>query len=171
MLYLRLFYITLLLSTSLFALKIDNKETFTNLLPYAKIYIDHTQKSNIETIKERKFQPNTEQTLGYGYSPDFHVWLRFTLINNTSKPIHKILEYDNPLSSYVAFYTSDSNKLLKEDGLLSKTGQSLSINPTLNITLDAHTSKTYYIEAYSHVTTLLVKLHLYAPKTFYKKEI
>ena len=171
MFFLRMFYITLLISNFLFALQVDDKETFTNLLPQTEIYIDHTQKSTIETIKDKKFQPNTKKALGYGYSPDFHVWIRFTLNNSTSKPIHKILEYDNPLSSYVAFYTTEPNKLLKEDGLLSKTHPSSAVNPTLDITLDAYTSKTYYIEAYSHVTTLLVKLHLYTPKTFYKKEI
>ena len=171
MLYLRIFYITLLLTTSLFALQVDDKEKFTNLLPQAEIYIDHTQTATIDTIKEKHFQPNTKKALGYGYSPDFHVWIRFTLTNSTSKTIHKILEYANPLSSHITFYTSDPNRLLKKDGLLNKPHQSLGINPTLNITLDAHTSRTYYIEAYSDVTTLLVKLHLYAPKTFYKKEI
>ena len=169
--YLRIFYITLLLSTSLFALQLDDRDTLTELLPHTEIYIDHTQTDTIETIKEKHFQPNTKKALSFGYCPNFHVWMRFTLTNNTSKTIHKIIEYDNPLSSYVTFYTSEPNALLKKDGLLSKTNQSLGINPVLNISLDAHTSKIYYIEAYSHVTTLLVKLHLYTPHTFYKKEM
>lgn len=163
------FYI--LFSTSLFALSIDSNLTEIDLLPYSEIYIDRTQNATIDTVRSKPFRPVTQKALGFGYSPKFHIWIRFTLANDTDKPIRKIIEYANPLTSHVNFYTAPPGKLLKEEGLLSKTGQSVAINPTLDITLAPHTRRTYYIEAYSQVTTLLVSLRLYQPKTFYKKEI
>ena len=157
--------------SSLCAFNVDANLSEVDLLPHAELYVDHTQKATIETIGTKPFTPVTQTTLGFGYSPHLHLWIRVTLTNRTSKPIRTILEYANPLTSFVRFYAADSKKLLKQEGLLSKTGESLGINPTLNITLHAHSSQTYYIEAYSHVTTLLAKLRLYTPRAFYKKEL
>jgi len=102
---LKIVSILLILSTSyLFSLEIDNKTTFNKLLSHSEIYIDDNRSENISTIENRKFKPNNEKLLGYGYSPSFDVWIRFTLTNTTDNTVQKVIEYANPLTSYVEFF-------------------------------------------------------------------
>jgi hypothetical protein len=165
----RIPYIVICLTISIFALEIQNKTDFQELLAHSKIYIDKTLSLNIQKVKTKKFNPTTSNNIGFGYSPNIAVWVKFTLLNKSSKDIHKILEYDNPLTSYVTLY--DTNGQIRQDGLLVSTKNKQAINPIFDIHLKPKESKTYYLKAYSNITTLRIKLHLYNPHTFYKKEM
>ncbi len=160
----------MLFSHYLFALDIDKKITFIELLPHSQIYIDKTKSITIETVQNEKFQPVTQKILGFGYSPDFNVWIRFTLSNTSTQAIDKIIEYENPLTSHIAFF-ENTNKLLLKDGLLDTAKDRRSIHPILKITLQPNESKTFYIKASSTITTLIIKLNLWNSDAFYKKEI
>jgi len=162
--------ILLISSTSyLFSLEIDNKTTFNELLSHSEIYKDHNQSETISTVKNRNFEPNSKEILGCGYSPKYDVWIRFTLTNTTSNTIEKIIEYVNPLTSYVEFF--EQKKLVKKDGLLDLSKDRQSLNPILQITLKPHQSKEFYIKASSKITTLIVKVNLWNSDTFNKKEM
>jgi len=167
---LKIVSILLILSTSyLFSLEIDNRTTFNELLSHSEIYIDDSRSENISTIKNRKFEPNSKKLLGYGYSPNFDVWIRFTLTNTTDDTVQKVIEYANPLTSYVEFF--EQQKLVKKDGLLDLDKDRDSLNPILEITLKPHQSKEFYIRASSKITTLIIKLTVWSPKAFEKKEM
>ena len=164
------FVLTILIFQSiLFSLNVNQETTFNELLSHAEIYKDLNRSENISSIQKKNFVPIKKQHLGCGYSPKYNVWIRFTLTNDTSHEVHKIIEYANPLTSYVTFFEGDILK--KEDGLLHVPTEKMSLNPNLEITLAPHQSKLFYIKASSTVTTLIVELNLWNSYTFHKKEM
>ena len=157
-------------------LSIDDKTAFYDLLPSSKIYIDKSETLTIKDIqqKNKDFKENNKKLLGFGYSPDFNVWVKFTLKNSTNKTINRIIEYDNALATDVHFFSPDnSRKSYKEhhDGLIHADKGRKTINPIFKISLKANESKTYYIKASSYITTLIIKLNIWNNDSFYAKEI
>jgi len=166
---LRILCFFLFLNASLFAFSIDKKVPYVELLSHSGIYIDNNKSENINTVQDKKFKPNNLERLGFGYSPDFTIWIKFTLTNNSAQTIEKIIEYNNPLSSYVNFY--EGKVLKKQDGLLAVDKERKSLNPILKVNLKAYESKTFLIEASSIITTLIIKLNLWNSDDFWDKEI
>ena len=169
------FIVLILLSISLatFAntIKIDTNTKYHSILNSSQIYIDKTQSLTINDIvnKSNEFTNNTNERLAYGYSPNFNVWIKFTLQNISNRKINKILEYDNTLTTEVILFNSDTS-MIKKDGLFNTTKERNSINPIFKINLKPFESKTYYIKASSYITTLIIKLNLWNDKDFFKKE-
>ena len=159
----------LLLFSHIDAIEIDENTQYIELLPQSEIYIDKSQKESIDTVKDKNFTPSHSKLIGYGYSPNFDVWVRFLLHNHSDKSQHMLLEYANPLTSHVTFYKN--GHLLQKDGLLSPPQKPHTINPVVEIVLEPHESSTYYVKASSHITTMLVSLKLYEPHIFYDKEL
>ncbi len=164
----------LLLNTITYAniSSIDDKTNFYDLLPSSQIYIDKTKVLTIDDIKKKNilFKDNNKELLGFGYSPDFSVWIKFTLKNNIDKTIYKILEYDNSLTTNIEFFDISSNTKTKE-GLFHINKNRKTLTPIFRIQLQPNESRTYYIKASSHITTLIIKLNLWDIDSFYAKEI
>ena len=160
----------LILSTTyLLPINIDNQTPYNELLSHSQIYIDNNKSETIKSIQKRKFEKNSKKLLGYGYSPSYAVWIRFTLTNRTDKTVEKIIEYGNPLTSYVEFY--EDGELKKRDGLLQLSKERKSLNPILRVKLQPHQTKTYYLKVSSKITTLRIKLNLWSLKEFNHQEL
>jgi len=153
-------------------LSIDNQIKKQLLLPYSSVFIDKTNEMNIEDIQKDTvvFEKNDKKLLGFGYSPDFTVWIKFTLKNNTNKPIQKIVVYENSLTTHISFFDITQNKVY-QDGLFNINTKRKTVYPSFKITLNPNESGTYYLKASSKITTLIVKLGLYDTDSFYEKEI
>ncbi len=153
-------------------LSIDDKTDKYELLQHSSIFIDKTNALTIDDIQKDniKFEKNNEPLLGYGYSPDFTVWVKFTLKNNTDKPLRKILEYANSLTTHISFFDISSKKVFKE-GLLNINKNRKTLTPIFKVKLTPSETKTYYIKVSSYITTLIIKLNLWDHNTFYEKEI
>ena len=173
---LRFKIIFLLLFTSIvFAngLKLDNKQEFYDLLPHSQVFIDKERKFTIKDALNNKikFENTNQKLLGFGYSPNFDVWVKFTLENTTDKPLYKVLEYKNTLTTDILFFSPENNYEAVNEGLFHIDEKRRTINPTFKITLNPYEKKTYYIKASSYITTLIVKLNIWNSDTFYKQEI
>ena len=105
----------------------------------------------------------------FGYSPNFNVWVKFTIHNSENEPISKILEFDNSLVTNIVLY--ENELLINKEGLINKKIDRKTVNPTFLINLDKNETKTYYMEIYSKKTSLTLKLNLYSYDDFYSKEI
>ncbi len=166
--------ILLLFTTVLFGkvINIDDKTKIYDVLPSAQIYIDKTRKLTIDdiTTKDIQFEDNAKSLLGYGYSPDFDVWVKFTLKNDTNKPIQKVLEYGNSMTTDVVLYDLKNNVKI-QDGLLNMSSSRNSINPIFNIKLDSNETKIYYVKVSSYITTMIIKLKLLERNDFYTQEL
>ena len=169
----RIFFL-LLFTITLYAkpLIIDEKINFYDLLPHAQIYIDKSKVLDIDDIKNDNiiFKNNDKKLLGYGYSPNFNVWIKFTLKNNTNKTINKIIEYDNSLTTSITFYDI-SNKNTYQNGSFYIDKNRKTINPIFKIKLEPNKTNTYYIKANSYITSLIIKLNMWEDEPFYEKEI
>ncbi len=165
----------LFLNSLIYALPIAiNEQTDSiDLLSKSKIYIDKSAKLTINDIQkeEKGFKDNNKKLLGFGYSPNFNVWIKFTIYNDTDKVLNKIIEYDNPLTTNVEFF--DPNKSYRKElgGLFFRDSEKKNISPTFNIQIKPNESNTYYIKASSHITTLIVKLNLWSNDSFFDKEL
>ena len=154
------------------ALDVDNTSKFNNILPHSMIYIDANKSLTIKDIIQKKyeFKKNDKNQLTYGYSPSFNVWIKFNLNNTTNHIVNKILEYNNPLSTHIEFFSPSDNYSQKE-GLYQIAPDRKTINPIFKISLQPQETKTFYVKATSHITTLIVSLKLYNNESFYEKEI
>lgn len=169
------FCLFFLFFTHNFAYSIELKQdsAFLDLLPHSQIHIDRTRTLTIHDVLENNitFDANKEKLLGYGFSPNFDVWVTFTLSNPSATTIHKIVEYNNPITTHLMFFDPDSGYQSQKDGLFSINSERKSINPTFLITLKPNETKTYYLKASSHITTLIIKLTLWETQAFYEHEI
>lgn len=154
-------------------LSINKQTTFYDVLPYSDIYIDKTKKLGLLEIqkKDALFEKNDKTLLGFGHSPNFNVWVRFILTNNSNETIHKILEYDNAIASEVILFEAFNDTLLAKDGLFNINKNRKTINPMFKLELQPNETKTYYIKTSSYITTLIVKLNIWGNDSFYAKEI
>ncbi|MEV9525385.1 7TMR-DISMED2 domain-containing protein [Aliarcobacter butzleri] len=163
----------IIFSSNIYAniLNIDENTKNIDLLQYSEIYIDETRSLTIEDIKNPniKFEKNDKNILAYGYSPDLDVWIKITIKNNSNKPILKIIEYNNPLTTNIDFFDSNKNIHLK-DGLFIDKLHRFTINPIFKIELNPNEENIYFIKATSNITTLIVDLKLWDENVFYKKE-
>lgn len=154
-------------------LVIDESTKHYDLMPHSDIYIDYNKSLTLEDIQKMddSFIENEESTIGFGYSPDFHVWIKFTIQNSSDTPIEKVLEYDNTLTSNVSFFDPDLDYEIQQDGLFHIRDDRKTINPIFKIRLNPKETKTYYIKASSYITTLIVKLNIWDINSFYHKEM
>ncbi len=131
--------------------------------------MDKSHKLSFEEIKNQPFTKTNKIKLGFGYSPNINVWIRFQLVNHSDKAIDKIIEYANPLTSEIMLFNEQG--FYQQDGLLFLSKERESINPTFQIHLAPHESKILYLKASSHITTLIIDLNLWNHKAFFHKEI
>ncbi len=154
-----------------YALVLDHNKEFYDLLPYSKIYIDYTNELSIKDIQNKQFKNVDKKSIGFGYSPDFTVWVKFTLENRNNKDIERILEYDNALSTNISLYSPSNNYKEQKEGLANISENRKTINPIFTLNLKKNEKSTYYIKVSSVITTLIVKLNLHKENNFYKKEL
>ena len=173
MIYLKIILL-LFVSTNLFSNSIDiDKKNQIDLLLSSEIFIDEKRDYTIDKIvvSDDLFQKNDKNILSFGYSPNFDVWIKFTLKNSSNNSIKKILEYNNPLTTNIEFYDSKKDYKAQKHGLLSKNDNKFVLNPTFLIELEANEEKTYFLKASSEITTLIINLKLWDEENFYEKEI
>lgn len=171
------YFFTLLILFNLYAdgslVVTDQKQQFSDIMPFSQIYIDKTNNLGISDILENKviFKNNYKKLIGYGYSPNFTVWVKFTIKNNSAKQIDKIIEYDNAMTTNLVFYDTGNIADFKQDGLLDINSERKTINPVFKVRLEPFEERTFYIKASSYIMTLIVKLNLWNSDSFYKSEI
>jgi two-component system, sensor histidine kinase LadS len=152
------------------AFEISSNVPKYSILDKSDIYIDYSEQLNFEQIKNREFTKNSEQSLSYGYSPKFNVWIKITLSNLENNSLHKILEYANPLTTNIELYDS-SEGLIKKEGLFNISENRKSLNPIFRIQIKPYETKTYYFKINSSITTLIINLNLWKLEPFYQNEI
>ena len=169
-----LLIILLLFTSTLFGkvLTIDDKTKIYDVLPSAQIYIDKTRKLTIDdiTTKDIQFEDNDKKQLLFGYSPDFNVWVKFTLKNDSDKTIHKVLEYANPLTTHIDLFDIKENIIYK-DGLFQINTNRKTVNPYFKLEFKPTESKIFYLKLSSDITTMILQLNLYDTHEFYNKEL
>jgi two-component sensor histidine kinase len=152
---------------ALHGVEITPQSAHISLLPHAQIYLDATRSDTIDVIRTRPFKPARKERIGLGYSPGLDAWVRFELYNPADKPLQRILEYANPLTTHIALYDAQTRARIAEDGLLHNVRHRQTLNPHFVLTLPPHSNQTYLLKASSTVTALVIQLDLWEPEAFY----
>lgn len=140
-----------------------------NLLKNSYIYNDQTNSETIETIKDKEFIPiNQTKSLSFGYSPNFTLWIKFTLTNNSDEVKEKIIEYENGLTTDLKFY---NGSFMEEEGLFHIKSNRKTINPNFIVKLKPNETKTYYLQVFTSITTLIVNLSIHDTINYYEEEL
>ncbi len=140
-------FIFIIFISPLFANSIDiNKSSSKEILSSSQIFIDDTKTMTIKEISTNQinFSDINSVIKRFGYSPNFNVWVKFTLYNTQNEPISKILEFDNSLVTNIILYEKDG--VINKEGLLNKKIDRRTVNPIFSINLDKNETKTYYME-------------------------
>lgn len=168
------FLFVLLFSTLAFAdiINIDEKSDSLEILSYSKIYIDKTRSLDIDKIKQVPiaFKDNNKTQLSFGYSPNFDLWVKFTIKNTTNKKITRILEYESPIVTNITLYDIKYDKVYNEGALQVNTNRKTT-NPYFIFNLEANEEKTYYLKASAHITSLKIGLKVWKPELFYNEKL
>lgn len=168
----KILFIFIIFISSLFAntINIDNSSS-KEILTSSQIFIDTSKALTIKDISNNQvnFEDTNNTIKKFGYSPNFNVWVKFTIHNTEDEPISKILEFNNPLVTDIVLYEKDG--VINKEGLLNKKIDRRTVNPIFSINLDKNETKTYYMEVFSKKTSLILKLNLYSYDDFYSKEI
>lgn len=168
----KILFIFIIFISFLFAntINIDSSSS-KEILSSSQMFIDDTKTITIKEIANNQidFSDINSDIKRFGYSPNFNVWVKFTLHNTENEPISKILEFDNSLVTNIALY--ENNLLITKEGLLNKKIDRRTVNPIFSINLDKNETKIYYMEISSKKTSLTLKLNLYSYDDFYSKEI
>jgi two-component sensor histidine kinase len=156
----KIYHIILLLlfASNLFAININDSSTDIDLLSHSEIFLDYDKNIDTGSIEQKAFTQNTSPVLGMGFIPDAALWIRFSIKNTSNKKVYKTIVYENPETENIRFF--DADKVVLE-GMWNMQDSRESIYPHFHISLDAHEQRTYYIRAYSKITTLIAKLRLY----------
>ncbi|RBQ28330.1 7TM diverse intracellular signaling domain-containing protein [Aliarcobacter vitoriensis] len=168
----KILFVFMIFLSYLFSNSIDiNKSSNKDILAYSEIFIDYTKELTINEILNNQvnFSEIKTSIKRFGYSPDFKVWIKFTLQNTKDENISKILEFDDSLVTDIILY--ENNTFIDKEGLLNTNIERKTINPIFYINLNKYETKTYYIEASSKKTSLTLELGLYSFDDFYTEEI
>lgn len=168
---LKLVFYFLLFQCSVFASNVVDISTLKsdNLLKNSYIYKDQTNSETIETIKDKSFTPiNQTKSLSFGYSPNFTLWIKFTLTNNSDEVKEKIIEYENGLTTDLKFY---NGSFMEEEGLFHIKSSRKTINPNFMVKLKPNETKTYYLQIFTSITTLIVNLSIHDTINYYEEEL
>lgn len=140
-----------------------------NLLKNSYIYNDQTNNETIETIKDKSFTPiNQTKSLSFGYSPNFTLWIKFILTNNSDEVKEKIIKYENGLTTDLKFY---NGSFMEEEGLFHIKSNRKTINPNFIVKLKPNETKTYYLQIFTSITTLIVNLSIHDTIDYYEEEL
>ncbi|RBQ32234.1 histidine kinase [Arcobacter sp. FW59] len=165
-------FVFMIFLSYLFSNSIDvNQSSNKKILSSSEIFIDYTKELTINEILNNQvnFSEIKTSIKRFGYSPDFKVWIKFTLQNTKDENISKILEFDDSLVTDIILY--ENNTFIDKEGLLNTNIERKTINPIFYINLNKYETKTYYIEASSKKTSLTLELGLYSFDDFYTEEI
>lgn len=81
-----------------------------NLLPYASLYNDNSQKMTLEEVQKKSWIDVTVDELAFPVSPTAH-WLKYSIENNSTQTKSYYLEYDVSTINFLDVYVLDNGKM------------------------------------------------------------
>lgn len=166
-----IYFFTLLSSIliSLNAVEIDTKTPMPlSLLEKSKVYLSKNAITP-DAVPNLPFCSHNDDCINIGISQK-DIWVRFTLENNSSSAIEKILVVTSPLLEDIALYyqTTDSTPVLRGINHITHTHHTLF--PYFTVSLPPHTSTHYYMNMHSTFTPVDFRLMLHDRQSYIKED-
>ena len=137
-----------------------SSENDISILEQSTLYVDTKALNVREIIKENHLKAYTQTHFHSKDSKKDTVWLGFTLTNNTNTKVEKALVLSSPLIESIELYSEDNLNTPKIKGTSHPSVAHSTLTYHYSITLNAHSSKKYYMKVYSHYSPLNFSLHI-----------
>lgn len=131
----------------------------TSILENSEIYIDSDNLNIKEIIDKNLLKPYNKDVINIGMLSK-SIFIRFKLTNSSAKDINKVLVLTSPLLEHIALYTIDNLEKPRLNGVLYITPKHSTIFPFYDISMEANSTKEYYLEINSAVTPIDFRLLL-----------
>jgi len=154
---------------SLQAVTVDENAKAQTLFEHSGVYIDPSAEMTLEQVKWQVFRPLGSDYLRLGYT-HAAAWVRFTLVNETDRPVERDLELDNCMLDTVTLYRPGGSE--ETTGVLHKeTIDGSRLHPYFRLRLPPHTSRTYYLRSQTDSCANYFRLTLLTPDDAWFKEM
>lgn len=137
-----------------------SSENDISILEQSTLYVDTKALNVREIIRENHLKAYTQTHFNSKDSKKDTVWLGFTLTNNTNTKVEKALVLSSPLIESIELYSEDNLNTPKIKGTSHPSVAHSTLTYHYSITLNAHSSKKYYMKVYSHYSPLNFSLHI-----------
>jgi two-component sensor histidine kinase len=155
-------------------IKITDVASDTQILRYADYFIDINSKNNFTYIKSHPniFKRYNKDFISQGYSKNT-IWLMFSITNNTTKPILKILKIDNSMLDEISLYTrnNDSKYTQNKKGVQYRNSFDSFLRFKFEINLNPDETKQYFLKTKSLTSGLYFHLSLLNKQDYYIQDI
>jgi len=152
----------------------------TDILKTSEVFIDKSGKYTIDNISNAKFKAFKNYTYPYSKISKIHrgytdetVWIKFSITNNSNKPLNKVLIIDNQMLDHITLYTQQQEEYKKEiQGVLNNRIFTENIlDFYFNIKLKPKETKQYYLKVSSLSCAVYFTLKLMDKEQLYQQEI
>ncbi|MDD2651483.1 MAG: 7TM diverse intracellular signaling domain-containing protein [Sulfurimonas sp.] len=164
-------FFLLTLSTDAKTIDIYQSDTDISLLEHSELYIDKGAKQSCDSLcpSPELFAPFAHSYINNGYTTDEAVWVRFTLKNNSQKPMERVLHIDNSIADSVILYAPDSLPLYS--GILFRPEFDGILDFYFPLTLPPNIEQTYYLRVLSNSCSTNFHLNLETKDILWKKSL
>ena len=146
-----------------------SKEDTISILEQSSVYITSENKSLEQIMQKNLFLPYPNTYINQGIQRR-HIWIHFTLHNETYRKIERVLVLSSPLLEEIILYDSETFKPIMKTGMKYAKNCHETIAYTLSITLLPNEYKSYAIEIYSLYTPVNFSITLEKKSTFLQKQ-
>jgi two-component sensor histidine kinase len=134
------------------------------LLPKSFVYIDQQNKPISWILSHNKFHPYHQRVINVGVSKAA-VWITFRLKNCSDKPITQFIVPTSSLLEEIILYDHTQTPLI-HTGLMHTTNEHNTLYYYLPVTLQPHTTQTYYLRIQSFYSPVAFSLIMESQKKF-----
>ncbi len=138
--------------------------TCLSILPHSLVYVDYDNQPLSSILKEKKFRPYHKRVINIGVSKA-SVWISFTLKNDTSHPVTRLIVPTSSLLEEIILYDTTLTPVLKT-GLMHTTNEHKTLYYYLPVTLKPHEVRTYYLRIHSFYSPVAFDLLMEKKKKF-----
>ncbi|WP_040854615.1 7TMR-DISMED2 domain-containing protein [Thiorhodovibrio frisius] len=135
---------------------------------------DESRTLTIDEIASGRIQGTLTSSRFHINSTDINYWFIFTLENNSSEPVNRIVRFDEPFADQASIYYRQRGAWHEESAGLAvpiKERRVSNRNPIFPITITPGEAKTVYLKLQSNVARITIGLYCDKPEIFLNWEL
>jgi two-component sensor histidine kinase len=148
----------------------DSLDTETvSLLEKSHLYVDAKELKLSEVIHRNLFKPYDKPYINIGMRPET-IWISFSLVNNSSSEIQKLLVLSSPMLENIALYTEENTAPLL-NGRVHLTDKHTTLFYRYSLRLHPQEKQQYYLKVRSDYTPVDFALTLQNNEAYLKADM
>ena len=146
-----------------------SEKNMISVLEHSNLYLDDKNLTVKEIVQGNLLRPYTKPHINIGMRPET-IWIAFSLINNTSKKIQKLLVLSSPMLENIVLYTGE-NLVPLLNGWAHLTEKHTTLFYRYSLTLHPQEKQQYYLKVRSDYTPVDFALTLQNKELYLKADM